>query len=256
MDTKTIIEIGGGIASLVAVALASWFRKSIWALLRKIGRGILSVLKMHRAALVKMCLTADERKRLYPGTDTFGLNRVRQYMHIDQILTTLLDRTNADRAYIFKFHNGAYFSPDEPIWKMSNSSEICKPHIRYYSSELQDIKISLVVNIVGPLLLGNLDNVDVGVRRIPHCAKCPLNYECTGRHMYMVDVDASKASHMKQLWQNRGIKHTIVCNLQVRGHSVGIMGVDYCRPITEPIDTKQLCEAAERVQFLLSQKQE
>lgn len=256
MELKNIIEIAGTVLGIGLIALASWFRRGITNFFVKVGRAIVNIVRLHRHSLVKLCLTPAERKYLYPGTDTFGPNRVKQYMQINQELSTLLTRTDADRAYIFKFHNGSYFSPDEPIWKMSNFCEICKPHIRYYSNELQDIKISLLINVLGPLLLGNLAESDNGVRKMQRCKVCPYNFDCSARNMYIIDVDQSKPSHMKQIWQNRGIKHTVVCNLRMHNQNMGIMGIDYCHNDIKDINSQYLCESAERVQFLLSQKQE
>ena len=107
-----------------------------------------------------------------------GKGEAEQNREIYTELTELRAFTSADRAYIFRFHNGSEFLPGHPSWKVSCTHEIVKHGVAYESARLQGVLVSRIQNIVSPIITGTssllelrLSNVKSVLSRQGVCVK-------------------------------------------------------------------------------------
>lgn len=253
MELKVWIEVVGAVVGIALVMALSWCSGRVRDILKDIGLYIHSKLKFNTHILARIVLPIKDYRKLY-GRDSFGRNSAERLLAESGILEELRVNTKADRAFVLKFHNGDYFNLEDPIWKMSCAYEACAPHIRFFGSSMQDMKISLYIGVIGPLMLGNLDQIDPAVCRKPRCAVCPNNYNCDTRFIYDININQMRPSNLKQLWEMHGIKYSTMCNLKIGERSIGVLGLDYCMQDKAEIPKfvqVELCQAAERIQYLL-----
>jgi len=181
--------------------------------------------------------------------------KIERYLHINQLLSELRLALDGSRVCLFEFQNGDHFSPMNPSWKLSNTQEVCKESIRYCGNQLQELKISLMIDVLGGMLLG--DYKDSGATLIK-CKKCPKNYNCDYRHVYFYDVTSANPTYFKQLCMSCGSKYILWTNLHLNGKPFGFIYVDFCNPGVSidklRLNVIKLCETAEKIQFMLSHK--
>lgn len=253
MEIANWVEIVGTITGIALIVVLGWFSSRFRELVKDIGLYLYDKIKFNRHLLSRLILTKRDYTKLY-GKDIFGRNSAERLLAESGVLEELRINTKADRAFVLKFHNGDYFNLDDPIWKMSCVYESCAPHIRFIGSSMQDMKISLYIGVVGPLMLGRLEEIDPAARRKPKCEMCPNNYDCTNRYTYDINVNMLRPSNFKQLWEMHGVQRTVLCNLKIGEHSIGILGLDYCiqgSTVIPPFPQIEFCQAAERIQYLL-----
>ena len=143
---------------------------------------------------------------------------------IERALKTLLNETNSDRSYIFRFHNGVTYYNGTHKSKMSNDYEVVREGVTTQAETLQDLPTSLYLNWM----------------------KNVINLE-----MFVTDINTMDDLRVKYMLKQQGVE-AIACAPYYRdGKLFAIIGVDYIRKQTAlEIDDFMSNSDAEKKKFL------
>ena len=186
-----------------------------------------------------------------------GRQQVEQNREVYTELVELRAISDADRAYVFRFHNGQEFLPSHPAWKISCTHEVVRHGVTYEAGRLQGILVSLVPNIIGPVLSGTSNGLGI---TIPECSECPFRTKCLkeNKRVVVVQVDEMESSFCRFHLEGQNIKTTLFCGLAKGGIVYGLVGVDFCGtalPKAKVSETVQMvCRATDRIQYRLQSK--
>jgi hypothetical protein len=155
-------------------------------------------------------------------------------------------RINADRVAIFQFHNGQYFSSGNPIWRVSCTHETCGPGVAYRANEQRAIIASNILDLIMPLWGHKIE----GVHQIDctHCLICQkVVWECRTEEL--------PAGPSKAILQAQGVDYSLRTVLTGGAdYPIGYLVITCDRmPEDLPYDVKPMCDAAEILNYLLSQ---
>ena len=152
--------------------------------------------------------------------------------------------TDADRAYVLRFHNGSDFLPDNPVWKVSCSHEIVKDGVSYESGKLQEILVSRVHDRIDPIITGQSSFSGV---KLVDCSKCQFKAKCDreNKHVVVIQVDEMEGSYGKFLLEGQNIKTVIQSGMVGGGRVFGVVAMDICD--AKLVDDTMIREAADRV---------
>lgn len=169
-------------------------------------------------------------------------------------LRALID---SDRAYVFRFHNGTEFLPSHPAWKISCTHEVVKPGVAYESIRLQNILVSLIPNLVGPVLTGSSSAAGI---YIPECPECLFKKKCLkeNKRIIVIQVADMEGSFCKFHLESQNIKTAVLCGIAKNGNVCGLIGVDFCGARLDdehilPV-AQRLCRSTEKIQYHLQYK--
>lgn len=124
---------------------------------------------------------------------------------IDKALTDLLEATESDRAYIFRFHNGDTYYNGTHKSKMSNDYEVVKLGVVPQASKLQNIPTSLYLSWIKETIDGR---------------------------MFYYDINNITDLRVRYSLKEQGIK-AIACAPYYRdGKLFAIIGIDYIREVS------------------------
>ena len=135
-----------------------------------------------------------------------GKSALENDLLIEKSLKTLLNETNADRAYIFRFHNGVTYYNGTHKSKMSNDYEVVREGVTTQAQFLQDLPTSLYLNWI----------------------KGVINME-----MFVTDIGLMEDLRVRYMLQQQGIEAIAVAPYYRDGKLFALIGVDYIRKITE-----------------------
>lgn len=124
---------------------------------------------------------------------------------IERALNTLLNETNSDRAYIFRFHNGVTYYNGTHKSKMSNDYEVVREGVTTQAEALQDLPTSLFLNWI----------------------KGVINLE-----MFVTDISEMEDLRVKYMLQQQGVEAIAVAPYYRDGKLFALIGVDYIRKQT------------------------
>jgi len=197
--------------------------------------------------------------RKYLGGHYPGKSDAKSSQQIYNELVETRALTSADRAFVMRFHNGMEFLPSSPVWKLTCTHEFAKHGVRYAAGEYQSILASRMIKIVGTLLTGESD--DPGVRMTRECSICENAKICEGgnRRMIVVQADEMAAGFEKFTLGEQNVKTALVCGMTYEGQVVGVVVLHFCDAKLYDEEglgsaIKTLCEASERIQYLLGNK--
>lgn len=196
-------------------------------------------------------------KRMEHGSGYPVRREAEQNREIYTALVELRAITDCDRAYVFRFHNGMEFLPSHPAWKISCTHEVVKHGVTYESAKLQSILVSLIPNIIGPVLTGSSSAAGIVV---PECPACPFKTRCLkeNKRVVIMQVAEMESSYCKFHLESQNIKTAVLCGIARGGNVYGLVGVDFCGVALDQehvLDVAQkVCRATEKVQFLLQFK--
>ena len=115
-----------------------------------------------------------------------------------------MNKTGADRAYIFRFHNGVNYYNGKHKSKMSNDFEVTRAGISSEAQRLQDVPVGLYAKWI----------------------KDVINYR-----MMHPDVNEIKDVRTRLELQRQGINAIGVVPYYRKGKILALIGVDYVRPL-------------------------
>ena len=124
---------------------------------------------------------------------------------IERALKTLLNETNSDRAYIFRFHNGVTYYNGTHKSKMSNDYEVVREGVTTQAQALQDLPTSLYLKWI----------------------KNVINME-----MFVTDIDTMDDLRVKYMLKQQGVEAIAVAPYYRDGKLFALIGVDYIRKQT------------------------
>ena len=182
---------------------------------------------------------------------------VEQNKEIYDELLELKVLTDAERASVFRFHNGTEFLPSHPAWKLSCTHEVVKHGVTYESARLQGILVSLVPNIIGPILTGMSSVPGITVKE---CHECIYRNKCIqeNKRMIVIQVDEMDSSFTQFHLQGANIKTVVMCGIAVGGNVYGTVGVNFCdAKLTQDriFDvTQKVCRATDKIHYYLQYK--
>lgn len=147
---------------------------------------------------------------------------------VNERLQYLLQSTDADRVYIFQFHNGVTYYTGEHAQRFTCTYEIAKQGISLEAQNLQGLQVSVYSWFISQTLKGEMCYIDVD--NIPHY---------TTRYTLHA----------------QGIQSLKVMPLIHNGQVVGMIGVDYVSHqnefVKEPIYNDWFEDVAQEVSSLL-----
>lgn len=148
---------------------------------------------------------------------------------VNDLLVEIRTKYNADRAYVFQFHNGANYSNKNSILRFSCSHEKVAPGISSEQNGLQGLLVSKYADIINSL-------IHDGTLVIPNVEKLePGDY---------------KTSLME-----RGISGVLLCTFGRSKEEIeGFIGVDYCDNQKLPTDFERIQMYAARIGAALREK--
>ena len=123
---------------------------------------------------------------------------------IENALYDLMEKTNSDRAYVFRFHNGVNYYNGEHKSKMSCDFEVTRAGISSEAQRLQDIPVGLYANWI----------------------KDVVNYK-----MIHPDVNEIEDVRTRLELQRQGINAIGIVPYYRNGKILALIGVDYVRPL-------------------------
>lgn len=122
---------------------------------------------------------------------------------ISTSLNELMNETNADRAYIFRFHNGVQYYDGSHKNKMSCDYEVVRVGVAKQASRLQDIPVSLYPDFIIKVI---------------------------SKKMFYKDVDIIEDIVLKSELKSQGIEAIAVAPFYRDGKLVAMIGIDYITP--------------------------
>jgi hypothetical protein len=128
------------------------------------------------------------------------VNQLDGNLLVNTSLQTLMNETDADRAYVFRFHNGdAYYNGTHKN-KFSCDYEVVKLGVERQAQRLQNIPVTLYPEFISQVI----DN-----------------------EMYYTDIDKIESIVLKSALKEQGIKSIAVAPYFRNGHLFAMIGVDY-----------------------------
>ena len=119
---------------------------------------------------------------------------------IDRALKDLMVDAEADRAYIFRFHNGVTYYNGTHKSKMSNDYEIVREGISSQANYLQDIPTSLYSKLIK---------------------------EVIALEFFYTDIDTMDDLRSRQVLKQQGIKAIAIAPYYRNGKLFAMIGLDY-----------------------------
>jgi hypothetical protein len=223
LPTDAIFEVGGSLLAAASVFLLKRVRKFVWRRIR--------FLLGHKAHFTQRLVESD--------------------LTIYTLLHRLIDRLDADRAFIFQFHNGQTFSFRNPVWKMSCTHPAVRAGYSQNHHNMRDILASTALEIVVPLY----GIYSAGASNHP-CSACQ---ECAKQHkgLAVFNVDEMPEVPAKGMLLTHGIKAMVFTPLMHDGEVGGFVGVDFCRLNVDEIQGKnlsELCKVSTQIAAELAQR--
>lgn len=175
--------------------------------------------------------------------------------NINNDLSAIRGEYNADRAYIFEFHNGSEFASKMPQWRVSQTYEKVKAGITHEGQNLQNIPATLIWDDFLKIFFTKSDEpLPNGIKKYIKNPVCKGGCQMP-RGVYLVDVASMDVSvgPIKAMLEKRGINFILQTPIVTSsGLVVGWVGIDYCRiddvlEIENEIEPCSLCKFASQI---------
>jgi len=164
-------------------------------------------------------------RKLHPIARSVLANR-----KVHTLLVELRTRTDADRAYIYLFHNGQVFSNKNPLWRMSCTQETCRQGISHEIDHRQSVLASTVWDGLAPFF-GDIKDIGDGCQEI----------NMHKNKVYVFTVHDMTDSYWKRALVAHGVKYKIASPIiDHRNEIVGLVAIDFCTE--ETINKEQVAE--------------
>lgn len=161
-----------------------------------------------------------------------SVDQIRRENAIHEILIELRTIINADRTYIYQFHNGSEFNATNPIWKISKTHESVQTGVSPEVARGQSLLSSSLIDLISCFWINTHIN---GIEALApeHCGDCG---HCEAHGVFLVDVEQLRPGYVKAFLQEQGVKYSIIFPLVDGDNRIGFLGVDYTEKITN-LDT-------------------
>jgi hypothetical protein len=193
-----------------------------------------------------------DRFRKEPLKDEVGRNK-----SIYKQLVELRAVTDADRVYVFRFHNGSEFLPNDPAWKLSCTHEEVRSGVTFELAKSQGMLVSSLQNLVSPVLTGQVSVTGISVN---DCDECQYKIKCAkdGKHVVNLQVEDMEGCFGRSYLESKNNKTTILCGIAVDGNVTGMVGIDFCGVRLQNDKIKdvalKVCRSTDKIQYLLQSK--
>lgn len=163
--------------------------------------------------------------------ETFDKKISDLYNSIRSSLIELRVQMDADRAYIFEFHNGETFLSNKPRWKMSKTFEVCRDGISYEYKSLQNLDVTLFWDSLRTLFIQNENELLPGIIVFRKKPICKLEFCKLPRTVFLFDRDEMDPNNgqTKIMMETQNVKYQLISPiLNNENLPVGYIGIDYC----------------------------
>lgn len=162
--------------------------------------------------------------RYWKREEQFNAQHAEKEKRINDHLVELRVNADADRAYVFKFHNGEYFSPKDPLWKTTCTNENCRSGVSYKNRDCRAILNSSIIEIISPLFGGTCSK---GTGKID-TSQCICTTKCIPPHgVCWYDVENMEECSSKAFLMEQGITAMLIAPLVDGDRIYGFVGIDY-----------------------------
>jgi len=147
---------------------------------------------------------------------------------VHTILEHTMEGMDADRAYLFQFHNGTHGLSEKQFMFYSNTHEVCRPGVSPEILNLQRLPLSMLSASWFP--------------------------ELEKKSWFQRLTKDEPHTQTKLILEKQGIRAVAIARILYSGNLIGFIGVDYVRETPAKIDSAQLTEAANMIQAILIRK--
>lgn len=134
------------------------------------------------------------------------VNSVEKDVLINKSLRSLMLDAGADRAYIFRFHNGVTYYDGTHKSKMSCDYEVVEKGISREAERLQNLPTALYADWINEVILNN---------------------------MYVYDISYLENERIRYMLEIQGVKGLAVAPYYRDGKLFALIGIDYVREINK-----------------------
>lgn len=211
---------------------------------------IIGVLAQRYLSSIKKSLDLQTASPTMPEED-IGVSLWCDRAIMDIIAETRV-KTNADRAYVIRFHNGSYFSNRQPIWRLTCSHESTARGVDYQTmQDVRNLPASNVLDIIVPFWGG----ISRGVQRID-VPDPTIEGDMDPRNgVYYIEVNKMDASMGKQLLLSEDVRCAINVPLVSPrdGRVLGLFGTDCLTSLYTPTpkEIEMYKSVADRISFII-----
>jgi hypothetical protein len=146
---------------------------------------------------------------------------------IQQMLNNLMLKYGADRAYVFRFHNGIFYYDGSHKNHQSLAYEVCGSGISTEKQYLQNLPVSLYPNFLQQVMLNK---------------------------MIYKDINDIKEETTKISLNEQGIKSVFVAPFFKEGKFVCYIGLDYVKSqYTDTFDYKEFRNLTDEIGYIITQ---
>lgn len=141
-----------------------------------IGAVILGVLKKPIEKLKNWVVSCINTAGTHVITEDYANSAI----EVNNIISDLLDELDCARVGVIQFHNGAFFTLSNPIFKMSLVYEVMANGFAPAARYIRDSMVSHMISFVGPMMLERAKITTSGATQENFCKKwedhdsCPL----------------------------------------------------------------------------------
>jgi len=187
--------------------------------------------------------------RYWKKEEQFNAQHAEREQQINDHLVELRVRSESCRAYVFKFHNGEYFSPKDPLWKTTCTNENCRAGVSYKNRACRAILNSSIIEIISPIFGGSCSN-GIGVIDTEGCT---CETKCVSPHgVFYYEVNNMSECSSKAFLIEHGIQKMLLSPLIDGNRIYGFVGIDYTTDISiEDVKANQihLCNSTRDIGF-------
>lgn len=177
-------------------------------------------------------------------------NDIPKSSEISRFVSSSRARLSADRAYVLRFHDGAAFSTNAPVWKVSLTHESTDSATAPIAEKTKDILIANIIQIVSPVFDGDADDDDDGIRMI-HGG---VGHE---HKVFRIDTHSVTSTPIRGFLLSRGIEHLFYTPIvDLNGSPIALFCIDFSDDIpgyfTDEFVSKNLIDAASVLSNMMS----
>lgn len=170
----------------------------------------------------KSCEFTNERlTNTIPSVSRRIIDVVKNSASINRELNTILDDLEADRAYVYMFHNSGYDFMGQPFAKITNTNESVREGFASCMEKMKDIPIGIMANFVDMLLTNKEVHCrDVDIYKDTDKTAYAYLYNLGIRSTYTVAIFAPNQEHIRPNGSGRNSLGDV---------PIGFVGIDYLR---------------------------